>query len=154
MHLADRLPPIEDLIPHRGTMLLLDRVTAFSPEMAVAEYMPRRQAWYVDVNGNMPAWIGIELMAQAIAAHVALMKRRDGLPAKMGVLLGTRSFRSVPPWFDAGSLLQIRADMVLLDPGGLGAYDCRIMHEGQTLATSTLKVYEPENFEIFMQGNA
>jgi predicted hotdog family 3-hydroxylacyl-ACP dehydratase len=150
---ADKFPPIEALIPHRGTMLLLDRVIEFTDDLAVAEYAPREAAWYADDTGNMPAWIGIELMAQTIAAHVALLKRRVGMLPKMGALLGTRSYRCSTPCFTAGRTLRIRAVMVLRDSSGLGAYECAIDLDGEVLATAVLKVYEPDDFGLFVQGN-
>lgn len=146
------LPPIEALIPHRGTMLLLDRVLAFSEETALAEYTPQSAAWYADDNGNMPAWIGIELMAQTIAAHVALLKRQQGMPPKMGALLGTRSYRSTAGSFAAGTALRIRVQSVLRDASGLGAYECSITLAATVVATAILKVYEPDDFGIFVQG--
>jgi len=146
-------PPIEELIPHRGTLLLLDRVIVFSDVAAEAEYTPRRDAWYADAEGNMPAWIGIEVMAQAIAAHVSLLKRQHGMPVKMGALLGTRSYRSAAACFPAGKSLHIRAELVLSDPSGLGAYDCTISQEKLPFAQAVLKVYEPEDFTAFVQGN-
>jgi predicted hotdog family 3-hydroxylacyl-ACP dehydratase len=144
-------PPIEELIPHRGTMLLIDRVIEFADGKAVADYSPRQDAWYADDCGNMPAWIGIELMAQTVAAHVALLRRRDDIAPKMGALLGTRAYRSSARSFAAGGTLRIRAELVLSDPSGLGAYACCIEADGKPLATALLKVYEPENFELFVQ---
>ena len=147
------LPPVEELIPHRGTLLLVDRVVAFNDSAADAEYAPRRDAWYADAEGNMPAWIGIEIMAQTVAAHVSLLKRQRGMPAKMGALLGTRSYRSAVSSFAAGQTLSIRAELVLSDPNGLGAYDCTIFQGQAPLAQAVLKVYEPEDFAAFVQGN-
>ncbi|CAH2907314.1 MAG: 3-hydroxydecanoyl-[ACP] dehydratase (EC [uncultured Paraburkholderia sp.] len=63
--------PIEAIIPHRGTMLLIDAVSAFSEETLSARATVHAGAWYADAQGAMPAWIGIELMAQAIAARGA-----------------------------------------------------------------------------------
>ena len=146
-------PPIEELIPHRGTLLLVDRVIAFSDTAVAAEYTPLRTAWYADAVGNMPAWVGIEVMAQAVAAHVSLLKRQRGLPAKMGALLGTRSYRSTAASLPAGETLHVRAELVLSDPNGLGAYDCTIAQGKASLAQAVLKVYEPEDFAAFVQGN-
>ena len=153
MNSPNIFPSIESLIPHRGTMLLLDRVIDFAPGLAETEYSPRRDAWYADDAGDMPAWIGIELMAQTIAAQVALTKRQQGSPPKPGVLLGTRSFASTVASFSGGQALRIRAVQLLQDPGGLGAYECTIQQQGSTLASATLKVYEPDDFEHFIQGS-
>ncbi|MDR1275180.1 MAG: beta-hydroxyacyl-ACP dehydratase [Candidatus Accumulibacter sp.] len=146
------IPPIEDLIPHRASMLLLDRVTAFGEKCAVGESLPTRGAWYADESGNMPAYIGIELMAQTAAAHVSLVKRMRGLPPKMGVLLGTRAYRSETGAFEAGVLLEIRVNQLFMESGGLGAYECAIVSGGAIKATAILKVFEPENVELFLQG--
>ena len=154
MQPIDKLPPIEELVPHRGTMLLLDRVVEFDPGRVVAEYSPRQGAWYVDEAGDMPAWFGIELMAQAVAAHVAMKKRLAGLPRKMGALLGTRSYEASVKSFVAGQVVRIGAQEVFRDDAGLAAYDCVIVRNAETLATSTLKVYEPEDFESFMRGSS
>ncbi|MEO8409081.1 MAG: hotdog family protein [Propionivibrio sp.] len=152
-----RMPPIEDLLPHRGTMLLLDRVTDFDTESASAEYRPRRDAWYADADGHMPAWIGIELMAQTIAAHVGLLKRAAGAPPRQGVLLGARRYVASRAAFAADEVLCIRSKVVLSDAGGLGAYECRIdasdASGSEALATATLKVFEPDDFQTFLQAS-
>lgn len=137
-------------------MLLLDRIAEFSDRDLVAEYLPRSDAWYADGSGNMPGWIGIELMAQAIAAHVAMDKRRSGRPLKMGALLGARSYRISAPAnarFPAGQLLRIRVREAFHDESGLAAYECSIESGQTSVAASTLKVYEPDDFGLFLQGN-
>lgn len=152
MPASETLPPIEDLLPHRGTMLLLDRVVEFAGDTVVAEYAPRADAWYADGSGNMPGWLGIELMAQAVAAHVALVKRLAGLPGKMGALLGTRAYRASAASFAADCVLEVRAREVFRDESGLAGYECAIAQGGAVLADAVLKVYEPEDFGRFMQG--
>ena len=151
------LPTIEELLPHRATMLLLDRVVACHDASLVAEYAPRADAWYAESSdGAMPGWIGIELMAQAVAAHVAMKKRQEGLPPKMGALLGTRSYRMLRPTvasFAAGQPLRIAVAENFSDASGLAAYDCRIEDGAGALAQALIKVYEPDDFGAFVQGN-
>ena len=151
-HATAALPPIEELLPHRGTMRLVDRLADYAADRAVVEYTPQRTCWYADENGDMPAWFGIELMAQAVAAHVAMGKRLAGSPVKLGALLGTRSYRASASRFVAERRLDISAHEVFRDESGLAAYDCLIACNGQVLATSTLKVFEPVDFQAFMQG--
>jgi predicted hotdog family 3-hydroxylacyl-ACP dehydratase len=144
-------PPIEELLPHRGTMLLLDRITNFDTETIYSEYTPRAHAWYCDERGHMPAWIGIELMAQTIAAQVGLVKRSQAAPPKQGVLLGTRSYAATQPFFMVGQTLCIQSTLIFLDDSGLGAYECSICVNDLEVASATLKVFEPDNFETFLQ---
>lgn len=147
------LPPIEDILPHRGTMLLLDRVLAFDAESASTEYTPRRDTWYADANGDMPAWIGIELMAQTSAAQIGLQQHSAGAPPRQGVLLGTRHYAAKRPTFAAGEALLIRAVLVFRDESGLGAYDCSILAGGEEVASATLKIFEPDDFQTLQQAS-
>lgn len=149
------LPCMESLIAHRGNMLLLDRLLHADAESCIAEYVPQAGQWYSDADGNMPAWIGLELMAQTIAAYVGFQKHASGLPPKQGVLLGTRSYKAVVPVYLAGAALQVEARVSFRDESGLGAFECTIRRAEapeEALATSTLKVYEPEDFDAFMKG--
>jgi predicted hotdog family 3-hydroxylacyl-ACP dehydratase len=146
--------PIEELLPHRGTMLLLDCVLDFSAERICAQYAPRRGAWYADARGNMPAWIGIELMAQAIAAHVGLLKRSEGKAVVPGILLGTRRFEAQCPAFAAGAILRICATVSFRDESGLAAYECEIEADDAALASASLKVLEPADFQSLLGAAA
>lgn len=143
------IPPIEELLPHRGTMLLLDAVNDWDAESATASAPVRADAWYAEPEG-MPARIGIELMAQTIAAHVGLVARSRGAAPKHGVLLGTRAYQVTMTHFPAGESLTVTTHLILRDASGLGAYDCSIQRHGQTVATATIKVFEPEDFAAFL----
>ena len=130
-------------------MLLIDRVLAWDAEHAAVAATPRGDAWYAE-RGAMPSWIGIELMAQAIAAHVGLVARSRGQPPKRGVLLGTRHFRSSKTRFPAGAALVVTARVVYRDESGLGSYDASIALDGAEIATANVTVYEPADFEAFL----
>jgi predicted hotdog family 3-hydroxylacyl-ACP dehydratase len=152
--MTQAFPPIDELLPHCGAMLLLDRVFSENEESIVAETTVPETAWYLDEQGGMPAWIGIELMAQAIAAHAGLRGRLRGGPPRRGVLLGCRAYRARAPRAAAGAVLRVSAKAALVDESGLGAYECSIESGGAQFATATLKVFEPEDFEAFMQAAA
>lgn len=145
-------PPITEILPHRGTMLFIDTVTHFSSTGATCSYQPQENAWYADDQGNMPAWMGIEIMAQAIAAHVCMNAIARGEEPKMGALLGTRSYQSGVAAFAAGAPLSIEALLEFRDDNGLGAYQCCIEADGQKIASATLKVFEPKDFDQFISA--
>lgn len=145
-------PPIEELLLHGGNMLLLAAVQDFSDDAVACRAVPEAGAWY-DAGNGMPAWIGIELMAQAIAAHVSLLARRQGKPPRPGALLGTRSYSATVPAFAAGAALRVEARQTFRNADGLASYDCAIRSaEGDTLATAALTAYEPDDFEQFISG--
>lgn len=148
------LPPIEAVVPHRGAMLWLDRlITAADDAVEAAATVPA-DAGHLDSQPGMPAWRGIELMAQAIAAHVGLRGWREGKPAKPGVLLGCRRYRSSVASFSPGAVLRVAARLSYRDESGFGAYDCTIADARTELAAATLKVYEPPDFEAFLRSGA
>jgi predicted hotdog family 3-hydroxylacyl-ACP dehydratase len=148
--------PIETILPHRGTMLLLDRVSDCTDETLTACASVRADAWYADADGAMPAWIGIELMAQAIAAHVALLAMREGGKARPGVLLGSRRYEAHIPAFACGAQLRIEAKELLRGEHGQGhgAYECAIHHDGVCCAEAVIKVYQPADFQSFIEGGS
>ncbi|MGY6255962.1 hotdog family protein [Paraburkholderia caledonica] len=145
--------PIEAIIPHRGTMLLIDAVTAFDEQTLSARATVHADAWYADAQGAMPAWIGIELMAQSIAAHVALLAMRGGGRARPGVLLGSLSYKALQPSFAGGAQLLIHATELLRSDEGHGAYECTIHHDDVCCAEAVIKVFQPSDFQSFIEGS-
>lgn len=152
MNASLSLPPIEALVPHRGAMLWLTRIVSGDEHAVEAEASVPQGAWYLDERGGMPGWLGIELMAQTLSAHVGLRGWLAGEPPKPGVLLGCRAFRAAAACFPAGAVLRVRARLVYRDESGFGAYDCTLAAEGRQLASATLKVYEPADFQAFLAG--
>ncbi|AXK62312.1 MULTISPECIES: hotdog family protein [Burkholderia] len=144
---------VRDVLPHRGTMLLLDAIERCSETGIEVSARACRDAWYADGNGAMPAWIGIELMAQAIAAHVGLLAAQAGGRAKPGVLLGANRYVAHRAAFDAGTVLRIGARELLRGDEGHGAYECAIHAEGRCCAEAVVKVYQPNDFQSFIEGS-
>jgi predicted hotdog family 3-hydroxylacyl-ACP dehydratase len=142
-------PPIEELLPHRYGMLLVDHVAAWDPSSATASASPGADAWYAE-PGGMPSRIGIELMAQTIALHVSLVAWSKGEPPKKGVLLGARSYRATLAHFPPGSALTVKAARAFSDESGMGAYDATIGLGGAEVAKARILVFEPPDFEAFI----
>jgi predicted hotdog family 3-hydroxylacyl-ACP dehydratase len=131
-------------------MLLLDAVTAWDTESATAIASVHADRWYAADNGAMPSWFGIELMAQTIAAHVGLTARSQGQLPKQGVLLGTRAYQVTMAHFPSGAVLTVKTNLIFRDASGLGAYGCVITWHDEPVATATIKVYEPDDFDAFL----
>jgi len=149
----ETFPPIAAIIPHGGTMLLLDAVTSCGDDALTARATVRADAWYADGHGAMPAWIGIELMAQSVAAHVSLIAMRAGGRARPGVLLGTRSYQAHVNAFARDAQLTIYVREVLHGDEGHGAYQCTIEHGGEHYADAVIKVFQPHDFQTFIEGS-
>ena len=142
-------PPIEEILPHRDGLLLVERLLAWDEAQATVSAVASGSAWYSEPAG-MPSRVGIELMAQAIAAHVGVVAWSKGEPPKRGVLLGARSYRSTRAHFPAGAALTITATRAFTDTSGMGAYDGTIALDGDEVATARIVVYQPPDFEAFL----
>lgn len=135
--------PIQELMPHRPPMLLLDTLLEASAEKCIAQLRVDPTAWYADPDGAMPGWFGLELMAQTITAYSGAQKRLLGIAPRLGFNLGTRSYECQLPRFPAGELLEIEIRPEYVDETGLSAFACEIRHLGQTVAQARLKTFEP-----------
>lgn len=147
------LPAVDDVLPHRGTMRLIEEITAVSDEAVTVCAKVDGNAWYADADGAMPAWLGVELMAQAIAAHVGLMAMRAGGRARPGVLLGASRYEVAAPSFARDARLSIEAKELLKSEQGHGAYECTISIEDRCVGQAVVKVFQPNDFQAFIEGS-
>ncbi len=93
---------------------------------------------------SVPAWVGIEYMAQAIAAWAGARHVRHGTALQPGFLLGSRRYTAHTGAFPLGQQLRVAVQCELLGDNGLGMFDCRI-HDARTdslLAEARVSVYE------------
>ena len=135
-------PPIAELLPHRDSAVLLDAVLEDDADSIRARTRIGAEHPYLVPGQGVPVWVGIELMAQAIAAHAGISARRDHKPPSKGMLLGTRRFEAKAPYFKVGDELEVRAGREFGDTGGIAACACAILCGGETLATATLIIVE------------
>ena len=145
-------PPIGELVPHSGAMVLLDRVLSADAENLCAEVTIHAGSVFYDApSAGVGSWVGIEYMAQAIAAHAGYLARLAGAPVKIGFLLGARRYEAQLPLFVDGSVLQVHVQQALQGENGLGAFECRIEMAGAVLAQATITVFQPEDAKQFLQ---
>lgn len=151
-------PPIAELLPHSGQMILLDRVLAADGENLCAEVCIRANSQFCD-GRQVGAWVGIEYMAQAIAAHAGWLACQRGAPVRIGFLLGSRKYVAQRPGFAVGSVLRVHVQRTLQGDNGLAAFECRIEEFGPdavpvTLATALVTVFQPANVNEFLSGGS
>lgn len=144
--MAGDFPPFAKLVPHTGQAVLLDEVLEEDAlGITAAVCIVRSHPFYSETLGGVPTWVGIELMAQAIAAYAGLIGLREDKQPRAGYLLGTRRFRPTIPAFPEGMRLTIRAKLQYLEDSGLAAYDCSILDGDALLVQATLTVYQTED---------
>ncbi|MCG2594671.1 hypothetical protein LZ009_17980 [Ramlibacter sp. XY19] len=144
---------IESYIPHRGAMRLVDRIVEIDDEHVVAEVDVPFDGLFVR-DGQVPPWIGIEYMAQAVSAWAGNRKRASGGAPQAGLLLGTRRYEANCEGFPCGAVLRVEARCEFSASNGLGQFDCRILRDGQELASARISVLDPPAGSDVLQGGA
>ncbi|MES2740481.1 MAG: hotdog family protein [Pseudomonadota bacterium] len=150
-------PEIATLVPHSGPMLLLDRLISADADDLVAQLTIGAHSQFFDGAG-VGSWVGIEYMAQAIAAHAGYGALLRGEPVKVGFLLGARRYEVKRERFATGSVLHVHVHRAMQGDNGLGAFECRIEEIGPEpladVASATVTVFQPDNVHDFLQGHS
>lgn len=137
--------PVRELLPHEPPMVLLDRALAYDESSLTAEVDIRPDSVLCAGDG-VPGWVGIEYMAQAVAAHAGFKARLVGELPAVGYLLGTRSYKCSVSNFPIGATLSVHIESLFAEMG-LGAFACRIEMGGE-VATATINVYQPPDNSV------
>jgi len=137
-----KIPDISSLVPHARPMVFLDRVIWADEESLCAEVSIRSDSLFCTAEG-VGGWVGLEYMAQAVAAYAGYVAHLRGEAVKIGFLLGTRRYDCNRPFFSVGTRLQIHVKRVFQSENGMGSFECRIDDGAAQLASVTLTVYQP-----------
>lgn len=141
------MTPIADLVPHQGPMCLLDTLVEHGEEHLIAAVTPRHDDLFATADG-IPGWVGIEWLAQAVAAWSGGRAKAAGGTPRIGFLLGSRRYRCHVEHFAFDQPLRVEVTLDYLADNGLAAFrGCVRDAEGQTLAEATLNVFEPDSPE-------
>lgn len=142
---------LEELLPHAGPMLLLDEVLAVDGERIRARTTARRDGLFTAAREpGVPAWMGMEYLAQAIAAWSGYRELEQGNPVRPGFLVGARTFHSSVGTIPADVVLTVEAERLMEDRAGIGVFDGHVSGEGVE-QTSRIKVYLPADIEAYLK---
>jgi len=139
-------PPVAELLPHTGNMILLSKVLDHEEDETHCAVEVDEQELFRDVAGDVPAWVGLEFLAQCIAAHAGLIGREAGASPKLGFLLGSRRLRFHTARFGRGSSLLVKVTRVWGGSSGMVAFDCSIedRQTGERLVDGRLTCMTPD----------
>ena len=148
----------QQLLPHRAPMLLLDAMLDRGADSAGARVDIRANSPFCDVAlGGVPAWVGVEYMAQTIGAWAGALRLQHGKEVTVGFLLGARRYESDCELFPLGSELTVRIDVLFSQPEGLGSFACRIdgrAPDGRALSASArINAFLPEQPQLFVKDS-
>jgi predicted hotdog family 3-hydroxylacyl-ACP dehydratase len=142
--------PVAELVPHAGDMILLDQVHRFGDDDIETSLTVRDGGLFSQDDGSLPAWVGIEIMAQSVAAYAGCHARTQGLPVELGFLLGTRNYQCNVERFPLGTQLHIHATRSLQDDNGMGVFECQLTGTGIE-AIARLNVFRPPQVASYLQ---
>ena len=144
---------IERVVPHRGTMRLVDRLVAWDEDSVAVELRVPHEGPFSHAEG-VPAWVGVEYMAQAVAAWAGWQAVQAQQPVKLGFLLGTRKYQAHCSHFAPGMVLEVQVRSELIGENGLGMFECQIRQQDneQVLAQARISVYEPEDGSAYIRA--
>lgn len=146
------------LIPHRGKMVLLSRITSHDTvrNRIVSEYdVTENCILYDEELKAVPVWAGFEMMAQSISALSTIQQVSAGgadTPAP-GVILSVSGFESTVAGISAGKTVELRVYEGYRD-GNVCRYDCEMYEKGlsEPVATTAITVMGIEDMNSFFEG--
>jgi predicted hotdog family 3-hydroxylacyl-ACP dehydratase len=137
--------PVHELVPHGAEMTLIERLVSYDSARSVAMARIDERSVFFE-HGGVPAWAGLEYMAQAIAAHMGFAARLRGERPAVGFLLGTRAYSSFVPHFPAGAELSISVEPEISE-AGFASFNCSI-EITRLVAKAVVSVYQPSAEEL------
>ncbi len=157
--MSDYLSPAAYL-PHRAPMLLLEQVVAVTAEEAHCRVQVGPAsclAPFLNERGALPAWYGIELLAQTVGVWSGWHQQQAGQPGiALGMLLGARDLQFSQGDFPAGAWLDIQVSLLMQD-AQFGSFEGRILHRQTLLASGRVNTYQPQADQLqqlFQQESA
>ncbi|MDR3159870.1 MAG: hypothetical protein LBU11_12910 [Zoogloeaceae bacterium] len=133
-------------------MVLLDRLLEAQAGRALATVTIQADSPFCR-EGQVPAHVGVEYMAQTVGALVGWQARSAGKAVKTGFLVSARNYVSQVASFPLGETLFIEAKETWRDEEGLGVMDCAIHHPepgSQEIAKATLMVFQPKDLDAYI----
>jgi len=141
----------EHYLPHATPMVLLEQVVAVSDETAHCRVRVSGDgvlAPFLNADGQLPAWFGIEIIAQTIGVWSGWHARQRGdNELRPGMLLGGRGYRCSQPVFPADGLLDVKITLLMHDEK-IASFEGEITVNGEPCASGRLNTYQPDDKEL------
>jgi predicted hotdog family 3-hydroxylacyl-ACP dehydratase len=132
---------LDTILPHTGPMRLVSRVVSHTRERTVCAVDVSDSELFRDADGQVPACVVLEYMAQCVAAHGVLLDG-DAQP-KPGLLVGVKRLALHRERLLPSESLEVSA-RILQRVGRLASLACEVRGEGELVAEGTLSVYVPD----------
>ena len=138
------------LIPHKGKMVLLSRITAYNTteHWLRSKYDVDSDCMFYDPRlGGIPSWLCFEFMAQSISALSGITGRENGRTPKVGFILSVSNMEIKVPVFKKETTVgvEVREDCIVNE---VFTFNCRVFLNDESAATAKLTVMEVNDFSL------
>lgn len=132
---------LEELVPHAAPMILIDEVSPGAADQLSATVRITEQSLFFELNRGVPAYVGIEYIAQTVAATVGYRARSKGDDVGIGYLLGARNYAASVHYFPLGTTLFVQVSAEF-ESDDLAAYRGKIhTADGRQLVETSITLY-------------
>lgn len=146
--------PLARLLPHRAPMILIDEACGMEGDSFMAKVHISRTSPFFKEAG-VPGWVGLEYMAQTVAAYSGALGLASGSQIKVGMLLGTREYHAEVPFFPEGQELEVLVRIDIFQENGVSSMDCQIRNpQGRILAKAQVNVIDIPDIQNFFREKA
>jgi predicted hotdog family 3-hydroxylacyl-ACP dehydratase len=140
-------------------MQLIDEVLGVDLEHAHCRVTVNRQgvlAPFLDLQGNLPGWYALELMAQTVGVWSGWHRHHNGQESiALGMVLGARELVCAAGHLPFAATLDIHVNLLMQDQR-FGSFACTIEANNTLLASGRISTFAPTTDELvslFTQGN-
>lgn len=145
--------PIEDYIPHTPPMRLVEElVKGDDAGVTTALVITRESTFFSEELNGVPAWVGLEYMAQTAAVWTGMEDLRHQRPVELGFLVSARQYRAQQPVFPLGERLmvtitrQFGEDAIVVFDGAIRS------DSGTEFASAHFTAYKPDDVNAYLRG--
>jgi len=135
---------VSEVLPHEKPMILIDAIIDYSESHLTAVVEIKKDTLFVSDEAGVPAWIGVEYMAQSIAAFAGVRDLLKDEPIRVGYLVGTKKYESQIPVFPVGSRLRVNVQEQY-QGSDIGLFQCQIEIDQQVQVEAVLTVHHPKH---------
>ncbi|WP_320172122.1 3-hydroxylacyl-ACP dehydratase [Maridesulfovibrio sp.] len=135
----------EKLLPHRGTMLLIDKVLTAGDRAGTVSAVLDGKSISRDSDGRIQPVFYIELVAQAYAAVCGYEFISKGLAVPEGFLVGVQNFeiyKADSPGTDSELLISVST---IGEIYGFAVVEGSVSQDGKPLAGGQIKLFVPQD---------
>ncbi len=135
-------PQMSELIPHTGSMVLVDELTHWAPGEARCQLKIKPDSTFV-VDGRVNTVVCIEYMAQTVAASFGYQGFVGGEGVRVGMIIGCRRFDIEVPHLEVGDdlIIDVRE---LRGQEDISVFECAITRGDESVASAQLTLYHAE----------